>query len=147
MLMKNRVRSVFHVLVQFASIIYLLFNVNIPDNLYLKVTLLSGIALGLWSIWEMRHSDLSIFPDPGKNIQLIIRGPYKYIRHPMYLALFVVLVPLVIFSFSWINLVVLVVFSINQVLKLFFEEKLIQQALPGYAAYMTKSWRLIPLLF
>jgi protein-S-isoprenylcysteine O-methyltransferase Ste14 len=95
----------------------------------------------------MRKSDLTIFPEPGNKMRLISKGPYKIIRHPMYTALFIIFIPFLIYDFTFIRLGVMVIFTINQVLKLFYEEKLLDKRDSGYRKYMNKTWRLVPYIF
>ena len=146
--MANSLRSYIHVTTQFICIAFIIIVRNLTGNLYIiEILILAGIILGLWSAWAMRKSDLTIFPEPGNNFNLITHGPYKVIRHPMYTALFIVLIPLVVFDFSFYRFSVLIVFSINQILKLLYEEKLLIMKNPAYIIYMGSTWRLVPILF
>jgi protein-S-isoprenylcysteine O-methyltransferase Ste14 len=78
---------------------------------------------------------------------LIQKGPYRLIRHPMYLAILLFFVPLLIDDFSCPRFVILMVLTPNLILKLLFEESLLKKAFPEYNNYMQKSWRLIPWVF
>jgi protein-S-isoprenylcysteine O-methyltransferase Ste14 len=74
-------------------------------------------------------------------------GPYSLIRHPMYLALLLTTLPLIIDSFSLFRLLIWLILFINLILKLNYEENLLVTELDGYVEYAKKSYRLIPYVY
>ena len=107
-----------------------------------------GIVIAFWAIIEMRiKSKISIAPLPRSGAQLISSGPYRYIRHPMYLSLLLMFVPLIVSHYNLLRLLVLGVLYVNLLFKLLFEEAILKENLEGYADYMQKSWRIIPFVF
>lgn len=145
--MKYNIRSYIHVIVQFSSLLFILLSgETLPKNVLLVPELL-GAVLGIWSVWEMRKSVLSVFPDPGQGFQLIKSGPYKLIRHPMYAALFLFITPLLINDFSLIRLVALLLFATNQIIKMQFEEKLLKSTIPGYSDYAKNTCQIVPFVY
>jgi protein-S-isoprenylcysteine O-methyltransferase Ste14 len=141
-------RSKIHVFVQFSAILFILFSGAIwPSNHFFLIPELFGFVLGIWSVFVMRKSVLSVMPDPDPSAILIKSGPYRIIRHPMYSALFLVLIPLVINHYTITRLIVLASFTVNQVFKIRYEEKLLKNKWPEYVDYMLKTWRIIPFLF
>jgi protein-S-isoprenylcysteine O-methyltransferase Ste14 len=136
------------VFIQFSCLAF--FAITAPvfaKNPWLLLMELGGIFLGIWAIWVMQPSRVSIFPLPGKQSQLIQQGPYKVIRHPMYAAIFLAITPLLIESFSLPRLAVYILLITNQLVKMLFEEKKLREFFPGYPAYMKKTKRVIPFLF
>ena len=51
------------------------------------VFLIAGLALALWAFISMRRSNFSVMPEPVSGGELVERGPYRLIRHPMYTCL------------------------------------------------------------
>jgi protein-S-isoprenylcysteine O-methyltransferase Ste14 len=49
----------------------------------LAVSALGG-AIGLWALAHNRRGNFNIAPELKKNCQLITTGAYRWIRHPMY---------------------------------------------------------------
>lgn len=47
----------------------------------------AGAAVGVWALTANRPGNFNIRPEPKAGGQLVRRGPYRYIRHPMYAAL------------------------------------------------------------
>jgi protein-S-isoprenylcysteine O-methyltransferase Ste14 len=118
-----------------------------PANQALLVIELLGLALGIWAILTMRIGNFNITPDPFTWSELVTSGPYRLIRHPMYLALLLTTLPLVINDFDLFRIIVWLVLLIVLLLKLNYEENLLVVNLAGYEQYFQKSYRLIPYLY
>jgi protein-S-isoprenylcysteine O-methyltransferase Ste14 len=117
------------------------------DHIGLLILQIAGLVTGLWSILTMSGSKLNITPIPREGASLVQNGLYKYIRHPMYLSLLMAIPPIVLRSPETVNIIVFLVFLINQFLKMFYEEQLLKHYFKDYSEYMKHSWRLIPFVF
>lgn len=144
---KRPVLSIALVIVQFACIFYILLSDTFYPTNWMVIIYLSGISLGFWAIYAMREGKINIPPDVVPGTQLITRGPYRFIRHPMYLAIFLTLLPLVIQYFNIPRLMVYILLIVNQVIKLNYEEQKLIKVFDGYYPYKKVSWRLIPLIY
>jgi protein-S-isoprenylcysteine O-methyltransferase Ste14 len=80
-----------------------------------------------------------------QNHTLITKGPYRWIRHPMYTALFAAFVGLALISASWL-IVILVVAAILVLYARIGKEEamMIEQFGAEYRAYMRRTGRLLP---
>jgi protein-S-isoprenylcysteine O-methyltransferase Ste14 len=106
-----------------------------------------GIMLGLWALQTMHLGCFNIIPDPKADAQLVERGPYRWIRHPMYAAILWVMTPMVLadgdlWRWSWFGLLVLTLW-----VKLHYEESLLRQKFSDYSAYQQRSYKLIPWMY
>jgi len=106
-----------------------------------------GLLLGAWAIVAMRLGNFNITPDIFENGTLATHGPYRLIRHPMYSALLLVTITLLIDSFSPVRALVWGVLFATLVIKLLFEERLLCDHFPPYSEYSRKTKRLIPYVF
>jgi len=144
--MTKPILSIATVLIQFACIIYLIFDgsflASSPILLGMQIT---GVAIGLWAMLVMRR--FNVAPDPLEDATLTTSGPYRWIRHPMYSALLLVALGAVLHHATSARIVVLAVLFVNLIVKLRHEEKLMLQKFPEYQKYMGNSRRLIPFLF
>lgn len=95
----------------------------------------------------MRLANLHILPDVRPNAQLIQRGPYRLIRHPMYSALLLTTGALILDAFSWLRLGFWLALVVDLLLKLHYEEGLLSTHYPGYTAYQQQTKRLIPFVY
>ncbi len=112
-------------------------------NLYLLMEIM-GLFLGAWAIWTMRFSNFYITPDVPKNSSLVITGPYKHIRHPMYSSILVVTLMLLLDLFSIYRLFIWLALLIDLILKLEYEEELLTERFSGYFSYKLRTKRLVP---
>lgn len=96
-----------------------------------------GLALAVWAGVTMGHS-LSPFPRPPRDAELVERGPYRLLRHPIYVggALFFAGLSLV---FSVYGLVLTAVLSLFWVAKARLEERHLAARFPEYADYKGRT--------
>ena len=111
--------------------------------------LLEGAAglLGLWAIGTMGIDNFNVTPDVKLAARLVTSGPYRYIRHPMYTALLVGGLALVLDTFSPVRMVLWLVLSVDLLIKLNYEEQLLSRDLEGYSTHMQRTKRIIPFLY
>jgi protein-S-isoprenylcysteine O-methyltransferase Ste14 len=106
-----------------------------------------GLATGLWALWANPPGNFNIRPVPRAGGHLVARGPYRWIRHPMYTS--VLLCGLAAAwnagsPWGWLALVALAAVLLG---KARLEERWMAQAHPGYTAYRSGTWWLVPGLF
>jgi protein-S-isoprenylcysteine O-methyltransferase Ste14 len=136
------------VLIQFSCFAFFIFYCGIiPKQLGGKIIQFSAVLLGIVAIVLMRPGNFSIFPVPKQDAQLVTKGPYRLIRHPMYTAVLLFCFSLLLNRITVSSVAIFLVLLIDLVLKLHFEERLLLSLFPPYAAYMKKTWRLIPFIY
>jgi protein-S-isoprenylcysteine O-methyltransferase Ste14 len=101
---------------------------------------IAGLAASIYvMIWLGRA--FSIFPQARG---LVTQGPYRVIRHPLYLTEFVAALGLMLqFAQPWALLIVLAGFAI-QIVRMHYEEAILSRVFPGYADYAKRTARLVP---
>lgn len=108
---------------------------------------LLGGALGVWALIAMRRASFSVMPDVKAGAQLVGHGPYRWIRHPMYLAVLLVTGALVAASFTWWRLAIWGGVVVDLLIKIAYEEWLLINHYPAYRAYCNNTKRLLPFIF
>jgi protein-S-isoprenylcysteine O-methyltransferase Ste14 len=99
----------------------------------------------LWAFISNPHLETTVRVQKDREQKVISTGPYRYVRHPMYLGLLMMLVawPLV-FGSLWAYVpagVAMAAFILRTVL----EDRTLQRELPGYAEYTQRTrYRLVP---
>jgi len=123
----------------------------VPARGVLGVALqLAGVSLAAWSFAEMLRAQrrmFSISPDPAAHRTLVCSGPYRWIRHPMYVAILLAAAPSLAGWPGIVGLVLMAALAIVLVLKLTLEERLLERRFPDYPAYRRSTWRLCPFVY
>lgn len=144
----NMLKSYTFVIIQFACLgLIALTGPIFPANIFLLAVELLGLGVGIWAVLAMGVGKFNIIPDPLESSRLVTRGPYRLIRHPMYMALLLAAAPLVVAWFSLFRLAILLALLVDLLFKLNYEEGLLASQLNGYREYMQKSFRLIPYIY
>jgi protein-S-isoprenylcysteine O-methyltransferase Ste14 len=111
-----------------------------------QISVIGGYLMTLWVMKANSFAASTIQVEPGQRV--ISGGPYRIIRHPMYLGASVMLLftPLALGSYFALPAAVLLIPLI--VLRLLNEEKVLRQELPGYSEYCLHTrFRLVPLFW
>jgi protein-S-isoprenylcysteine O-methyltransferase Ste14 len=75
---------------------------------------------------------------------LVTRGPYRLVRHPVYLGEIAALVGLAVSSSQVWTVVIVVPFAIAQWVRMGLEERALSEAFPEYRQYASRTGRLLP---
>lgn len=96
-----------------------------------------AVAGGLVMLWGGRTLGSSLTPYPSPRGQHLEHGPYRFIRHPMYGGGVILALGISLASSPWalVPTAALIPFV---VFKARYEERLLAQADPGYADYLTR---------
>jgi protein-S-isoprenylcysteine O-methyltransferase Ste14 len=103
----------------------------------------AGIALMLWArlTFGLRSFHYAANTTQGG---LVTRGPYRYIRNPIYAAAWLVIWTGVAVHWSPINAMLGAVVAAMLIVRIACEEQLLRATYPEYADYARKTARLIP---
>ena len=112
-----------------------------PFRAALSTALAGGGTLTEIVILFWLGRSFSLLPEARR---LVTNGPYRHIRHPLYLAgLIGSLGVMLQFRQPWALLIVLATFAL-QITRMNYEEQVLSRAFPEYEIYATRSWRLVP---
>jgi protein-S-isoprenylcysteine O-methyltransferase Ste14 len=101
---------------------------------------LTGSILIVVTVLHLGRS-FSIAPQARR---LVIRGPYRIVRHPLYAAEEIAVIG-VLFQYAWYGaLSFLIVHMALQICRMDYEESLLRAVFPDYEAYAKRTARLIP---
>ena len=106
-----------------------------------------GAVLGIHTLCYNKIGNFSIYPELKKHAALITSGPYRYIRHPMYTSLIIMMIGIAFYNYHWINAigVIMVVFAV--ISKANSEEKILLMEFDLYTEYQQKTHRFIPNIY
>ena len=102
--MKNKSYSYMLVLSQFTCMtILIVLNLSMFTKVIPLVIFILGIGFFIYTLLHNKLSNFNIIPDIKENASLITTGAYKYIRHPMYFALFIIMFATLINALNFSN--------------------------------------------
>jgi protein-S-isoprenylcysteine O-methyltransferase Ste14 len=79
---------------------------------------------------------------------LVLRGPYRIVRHPIYLGYLIGHIAFLLVNFSWRNLIVLGVLYAVQWLRIRREEEILSKHCADYRPYQQRvRWRILPFIY
>lgn len=76
--------------------------------------------------------------------QLVTSGPYRFVRHPLYVVETIGMTAMLIQFFSLLGVALFVAYLAAQVGRALFEERVLRQTFPEYQAYAERTARFIP---
>lgn len=107
----------------------------------------AAIALGAWTLTANRPGNFNIRPEPKAGGRLVTTGPYRYVRHPMYLAVMFGMLGFCVghpAAWRWAALVALAaVLGVKAVV----EERAMAASHPGYAEFARTRKRIVPFVW
>ena len=115
-----------------------------PPTLFL---LAFSVVLGVWTLGHNRWGNFNVRPELRRGARLVTGGPYRRIRHPMYASVLLGVGALVVADSRPWRIALLVALLIVLMLKAAREEEYLRAAFPEYAAYASRTWRLIPFVY
>jgi protein-S-isoprenylcysteine O-methyltransferase Ste14 len=109
-------------------------------NLLSTACVLIGMIMVLVTIRHLGRS-FSLVPQARSVVQT---GPYRWIKHPLYLAEEIAILGVVLQDLTPVTVIVLVLHIGVQVCRILYEEDLLRRNCPEYSSYEASRWRLIP---
>ena len=132
----------------YAAFSYVLFDPHVTIRL---IPELAGVSLQVvGALWQFAAKlvlgrSFGILP---AHRGLVVRGPYRVVRHPIYLGYLVGHLAFLLVNFSWRNLIVLGLLYVVQVQRISREEAVLSTHCPEYPCYQRRvRSRLLPYVY
>src|SRR6202008_896296 len=109
-------------------------------NLLSTACVLIGMIMMLVTIRYLGRS-FSLVPQARNVVQT---GPYRWIKHPLYLAEEIAVLGVVLRNLTPLTVGLLVLHIGVQICRIYYEEDLLRRNCPEYSSYEASRWRLIP---
>ena len=110
------------------------------------VLCVAGLAFCIWARFTLGRNWSGVVTLKGGH-ELITRGPYALVRHPIYTGLIIMVVGTVVVLGHIAGIIAMPFIFVSFWIKLRYEEKLMLQKFPDeYAAYQRRVKRLIPFI-
>ena len=148
--MKIKIKDIVYVSIQFLLFAGYLFEVKklkfeLPEliQFILLPFIVTGIAVILISFFQL-NKNLSPFPSPKENSELITSGLFSKIRHPIYSGILLLAFSFALYQNSGFKILISFFLSILFYFKTGYEEKLLSLKFPEYKNYKMNTGRFLP---
>jgi len=109
------------------------------------VGLLLAMALVYWVATSNAYLSTVVRIQDDRGQQVVTSGPYQYVRHPMYSAMFFFFWSIPLLLGSWWALIPATLNVLVFIVRTALEDKTLQAELPGYSEYAKRvRYRLVP---
>lgn len=105
---------------------------------------LVGLGLGLWAVVYLGRG-LTPLPLPNGQVDVVSSGPYRVVRHPMYVAVTLFALAVTLRSSSWIVVIEFLLLVVLFNAKARWEEARLEEAMPEYGQYRAETARFVPI--
>lgn len=99
-----------------------------------------------WAVWSLRYLDRSVSV-LAQARALVVKGPYRWVRHPLYVGELVSSLGLAIAVNSYLALALWAAMLGLQVYRAVREEQVLSRAFPAYRSYRSHTAALLPGVF
>jgi protein-S-isoprenylcysteine O-methyltransferase Ste14 len=113
------------------------------ETLYIFWAMTTATLLTVWGMWTLRRA----FSITVEARTLVTRGPYRWIRHPIYAGEIATATAVALWRFSPANVIWLALFVAIQLLRAYWEERKLAHHFTDYAPWARRSvwlWRSLP---
>jgi len=119
-----------------------------PILLLADAVCLGAVAFAIWARLTLGRNWSGALASVGENHELVVVGPYRYVRHPIYAGFLIAMLATAVTIGSVASYLAVVVALIAFRLRISIEEALMLSEFPDtYPAYRPKTAALIPGLF
>jgi protein-S-isoprenylcysteine O-methyltransferase Ste14 len=108
-------------------------NISLLTTIFLWMTFSTGFTV--WGMWALRHS----FSITVEARRLVTSGPYRWVRHPVYLGEILTAAAVTVWRWSWQNVAILLIFVTIQLVRACMEESKLVKVFPGYRDSLGRS--------
>jgi protein-S-isoprenylcysteine O-methyltransferase Ste14 len=124
----------------------ILWSYTLTIGIFADIVTLIGLIIILWArtVLGGNWSSSTVLKE---NHELIQNGPYRYVRHPIYSGLLLMVLGVAIFYGRAIIFVALAISFITSCLRAREEEKLLTRHFPEYSNYKARVKAFIPFVF
>lgn len=106
-----------------------------------------GLILGAWTLAINRPENFNITHKSKAGASLCFSGPYKYLKHPMYVSVLLALAGIFLMNLCWLSLLAWVALAFLLDRKARLEERSLIKRSGDYERYGMKTKRFIPYLY
>jgi len=111
-------------------------------NLLSPIFVFAGMVLAIATLFHLKTA-FSLVPQARSVVR---SGPYRWLRHPLYVAEEIAVFGLLLQHFTPLAILIVVLHIAVQISRIHYEERLLAETFPEYHA-LSADWRLVPFVY
>ena len=115
---------------------------------------ISGIIFYILGLYLRYHASMLLGGAFTRHVtvestmNLVSKGPYTHLRHPLYLGLFLLVIAFPLYAGNWIAVIVFLPLNLlGLLIRIRIEENALEKILPHYKAWKKARYRIIPFIY
>jgi protein-S-isoprenylcysteine O-methyltransferase Ste14 len=109
---------------------------------------LGAVGFAIWARLTLGRNWSGALASVGENHELVVEGPYRYVRHPIYAGFLIAMLATAVTIGTLASYLSVLLALLAFLMRIFMEEALMLSQFPeAYRAYRAKTAALIPRLF
>jgi len=136
------------IFIQFSCILFFLIDYPVFAYNYLVIFQLLSFLVAFWGVIVMKFGKFNIQPELKIGTKLVVNGPYKFIRNPMYSGIIFFFLVSVLNHYNFYRMFIFLILILVLSLKIRLEERfLVEKFGKSYLEYKAQTKRFIPFVF
>ena len=119
----------------------------ITDNIVILAIEVLALFLIIWTLWTIMIDKFSLHNPNLKKSRLVPKGPFIYVRYPVYSALLILTVCWMINYINVWRFLVFVILLISIVRTVSHYEHILSKNLSDFGLYKQKTYKLFPFVY
>lgn len=117
---------------------------NLFTFIHLVILFASGFLLYCWSVISLGKKSFSFLPQLKKNGNLVVKGPYKLVRHPLYLGALLMGLAFILSRFSLLTCLIYAFYVWTTAIKTNLDEEYLEKKYKEYKNYKKNTPKYFP---
>ena len=135
-------------LIQILSIAYIVVTGPVvTENIFILAFEVFAVFIILWTLWTIKFDNFSLHSESLRKSRLVPKGPFIYVRHPVYTAFLILAVCWVVNYVNMLRLLVLLILVVSVLLAVNHYENILSRKLNDFGLYKQKTYRIIPFVY